>query len=272
MVEANSQALGLLRSVGLESPLPLLRLMMAQSNCFQVVDRGAALRNIQTEQNLQNSGLLQQGSTTARGRLVTAQYVVTPNVIFSNQDAGGSDFLGALGGLLGGSSGALAGSAAGSMRVQEAQTTLFLTDAQTGLQTAASEGSASVTDFAGRGSLAGWGSGIAGFGSIGGYGNTDEGKLIAAAFLDAHNKMVQQVRATQPNEPTVGAGAKSQRGNKSLVRAIQTQLKSRGYYESSIDGIYGKGTRAAIRAYQQDQNLIIDGQPSQGLLDHITGS
>ena len=270
LVETNSNALGLLRSVGLESPLPLLRLMMTQSNCFQVVDRGAALRNIQTEQNLQQSGMLQQGSTTARGRLVTAQYVVTPNVIFSNQNAGGSNILSSIGNYFG-SGGAIAGSVAGSMRVQEAQTTLFLTDAQSGIQTAASEGSASVTDFSGRGGIRGWGSNIFGRGGLGAYGNTDEGKLIAAAFMDAHNKLVQQVRATQPNEAAVAPGARSERGNKALVTAIQKELKARGYYDSSVDGLYGRGTRGAITQYQQENNLPIDGEPSQNLLKHITG-
>ena len=32
----------MLAQAGLTSPIPLLRIMMAQSNCFQVVDRGQA--------------------------------------------------------------------------------------------------------------------------------------------------------------------------------------------------------------------------------------
>ena len=80
---------------------------MAQSNCFRVVDRGAALSSIQTEDALAQSGMLQSGSTTARGRMITTQYLLTPNVVFSNQDAGGLNALGALGGYFGGA-GALA--------------------------------------------------------------------------------------------------------------------------------------------------------------------
>ncbi|QBQ53633.1 hypothetical protein [Nitrosococcus wardiae] len=131
LVEPEAHALSLLSSVGLQSPTPLLRLMMAQSNCFQVVDGGAALGSIQTEDQLRASGMLQQGSTTARGRMVTVQYLITPNVIFSNPNAGGYNALGALGGLLG-AGGAIAGAIAGSIRIQEAQTALFLTDAQRG--------------------------------------------------------------------------------------------------------------------------------------------
>jgi hypothetical protein len=202
LVEPEHNTIVLLNSVGLQSPIPLLRLMMAQSNCFQVVDRGAALSNIQTEDRLRASGMLQEGATTARGRMVTTQYLVTPNIIFSNPNAGGMGAGAALGGLFG-APGLIVGAIAGSMRIQEAQTALFLTDAQSGLQTAVAEGSAKVRDFGGVGGLGGFGGSIGGFGGISGYGNTAEGKLIAAALLDAHNKLVQQVRVTQPNLPTV---------------------------------------------------------------------
>lgn len=208
LVEPEAHALSLLNSVGLQSPTPLLRLMMAQSNCFQVVDRGAALGNLQTEDQLRASGMLQQGSTTARGRMVTVQYLITPNVIFSNPNAGGYNALGALGGLFG-AGGAIAGAVAGSVRIQEAQTALFLTDAQSGVQTGVAEGSAKVRDFGGASGLGGFGGGIAGLGGIGGYGNTAEGKLIAAALLDAFNKLVVQVQAARPNLPPVQSQSKA---------------------------------------------------------------
>jgi hypothetical protein len=44
---------------------------------------------------------------------------------------------------------------------------------------------------------------VAGLSGVSGYGNTDEGKLVVAALLDAHNKLVTQVRATRPNLPPV---------------------------------------------------------------------
>ena len=154
LVEPESYTLSVLSGYGLSSPVPVLRMLMAQSNCFRVVDRGAALSSIQTEDALAQSGMLKSGSTTARGRMVTTQYLLTPNVVFSNQDAGGLNALGALGGY-----------------------------------------------FGGAGGLGGWASGIGGLAGISGYGNTAEGKLIVAALMDAHNKLVQQVRVTQPNLP-----------------------------------------------------------------------
>lgn len=207
LVEPETNSIILLQSVGLQSPTPVLRLMMAQSKCFRVVDRGAAMGNLQAEQQLKRSGMLRAGSTTAQGRMVTVQWLITPNVVFSNPNAGGASAGGAMIGALAGSiipGGALLGAAVGNIRVKEAQTALYLTNAQTGEQTAVSEGSASVTDFGGGAGLGGFGSSIAGFGGIGGYGNTAEGKLIAAAYLDSYNKLVEQIRATRPNRSTVG--------------------------------------------------------------------
>jgi LysM repeat protein len=210
LVEPNAQASASLAQLGLQSPIPLLRLIMAQSNCFRVVDRGAALQNMQQEVGLAQSGLLKNGSATAQGRVVAVQYLLTPNVIFSNPNAGGGRLGAGLGGLIPG--GALIGAVAGSIRIQEAQTALFVTDAQSGEQVAVSEGSAKVTDFGGAGGLGGFGGGIAGFGGIAGYGNTAEGKLIAAALLDGFNKLVAQIQATQSNLAGTSGGLSASSG------------------------------------------------------------
>jgi LysM repeat protein len=210
LVEPDAQVYGRLSSMGLQSPIPLLRLIMAQSNCFRVIDRGAALRNMNQEVGLAQSGLLKSGSATAQGRVLAVQYLVTPNIIFSNPNAGGGNLGAGLGGLIPG--GALLGAVAGSMRIKEAQTALFVTDAQSSEQIAVSEGSAKVTDFGGLGGLGGFGGGIAGFAGIGGYGNTAEGKLIAAALLDSFNKLVGQLQATRSNLAGTSGGLSASSG------------------------------------------------------------
>ncbi|NCC88114.1 MAG: spore cortex-lytic enzyme [Clostridia bacterium] len=43
------------------------------------------------------------------------------------------------------------------------------------------------------------------------------------------------------------------------VRQIQTKLKELGYYNSSIDGIYGSGTQNAVIAFQKSKGLKADG-------------
>ena len=55
----------------------------------------------------------------------------------------------------------------------------------------------------------------------------------------------------------------------SQVRALQTALKNLGYYAKSIDGIYGKGTIAAVKAFQSANGLketgIADSKTQQAL-------
>jgi hypothetical protein len=67
---------------------------------------------------------------------------------------------------------------------------LTLIDNRSGVQVAASEGSASKTDFGAFGSVFGGSAG----GALGGYTNTAQGKVIAAAFMDAFNQMVVSLR------------------------------------------------------------------------------
>ena len=50
------------------------------------------------------------------------------------------------------------------------------------------------------------------------------------------------------------------RGSKgSEVKRLQTALSELGYYKMDVDGVYGKGTLAAVRAYQRANGLSADG-------------
>ncbi len=54
-----------------------------------------------------------------------------------------------------------------------------------------------------------------------------------------------------------------------LVRAIQRELKTKGYEPGRVNGVAGLETRAAIMAFEFDKNLQVTAQPSQQLLKHI---
>lgn len=59
------------------------------------------------------------------------------------------------------------------------------------------------------------------------------------------------------------------------VRQIQTRLKSWGYYNGAVDGIYGSKTQAAVRAFQKANGLTVDGVAGPKTLEAIglpTGS
>lgn len=50
---------------------------------------------------------------------------------------------------------------------------------------------------------------------------------------------------------------------------IQQRLRELGYYDRKVDGAVGPGTREAVRAYQQDQSIRVDGQPTRELRDFM---
>ena len=167
----------------------LLRLLIQQSNCFVVVERSAAGMNAMTrERAMMQSGEMRQGSNFGGGQMVASDYGLTPEIVFNNNNAGGMG--GALGGLVGGRYSGLLGAVGGNMQTKEASTMLTLIDNRSGVQVAASEGSASKTDFGAFGALMG-GSAA---GGLGGYTNTAQGKVISAAFMDAFNQMVVSLR------------------------------------------------------------------------------
>ena len=189
VVEPQSQVLGNLQRYGLGSPTSVLRMLVQQSNCFQVVERGVAMGNMLQERALAQSGELQSGSNIGKGQMVAADFIVNPSVVFSENNAGGVG--GALGGLLGGRAGLIAGGLAGGVKFKQAQTSMLLVVARSGIQVAAAEGSAEKADFSLGGVVLGGG----GAAAAGGYSNTNEGKMIAASFVDNWNNIVRAIRA-----------------------------------------------------------------------------
>ncbi len=145
--------------------------------------------------NSRRPGCCGRKSTVAKGQGYEAQYTLVPSLTFSEQDAGRSiagviamiPVLRDIAGLIG---------LAEQVKLKEAQTALLLTDNETTEQVAAATGSARTTDLGAAGALFG----RLGGGAGAGWSNTNEGKVIAAAFLDSHNKLVAQVRMLQAKE------------------------------------------------------------------------
>jgi curli biogenesis system outer membrane secretion channel CsgG len=189
----------------LGSTVPVLRLLMQQSNCFVVVERGRAFAAMERERQIAGSGQARAGSNMGGGQMVAADYSVTPEVLVSARGTSGA------GGGLGGISRGLGilGAIAGSIRTNEASTMLTLIDNRSGVQIAAAQGASSNTDFA-LGGLLGGSSAI---GGLGGYSNTPQGKVVVAAFTDAYNEMVKSLRnykAQQVQGQGLGTGGRLQ--------------------------------------------------------------
>ncbi len=203
----------------LDSTVPLIRLLVQQSNCFVVVERGRAFNQLTQERNLERSGEMRAGSNFGKGQMVAADYSMNPSITFTNNDAGGiGAALGRFSPTLG-----LFGSVAGSVKFKEASTMLTLIDNRSGVQLASAEGSASKTDFGVWSRVFG----SEGGGGAGGYTKTAEGKLLAGAFADSYNQLVKAARNYKAQEVKGGLGTGGRLGVQGGTTPASREVKPR---------------------------------------------
>jgi hypothetical protein len=244
VVEPQSYVSQSLSRYGLQSPTALIRMMVQQSNCFIVVERGMGMQNMMQERALAESGELRQGSNMGGGQMLSADFVLTPAVVFSENDAGGIGGAvgGALGGLVGGSKGRVWGNLAGGVKFKEAQTSMLVTDARSGVQVAAAEGSARKANLNLSTSL--FGSGRAG--SLGGYTNTNEGKVITASLMDNYNNIVRAVRGNPSLQRDVGT----------LAEEAGRKTKGGAVFEEG-DTLVAKLANVKVHAQANDGSAVV---------------
>ncbi|MFN4088723.1 MAG: peptidoglycan-binding domain-containing protein [Alphaproteobacteria bacterium] len=72
-----------------------------------------------------------------------------------------------------------------------------------------------------------------------------------------------QQRAPQP-QPARQAPA-----GRSLILDVQRELSVRGYYRSTLDGVSGPATQAAVRAFQRDAGFPVTGVVDERLLAEL---
>lgn len=177
------------------SPLPLLKMLISRSHCFDIVERGEGFTALQREREIAAGS----GATPAPA-LQSAQYLLTAQTVYANANSGGG------GGGLGGFGGIMGGAIGLKSKTLETQILLTLVEVKTGIQRGTASGSARKKDlkFVGGG-LAGT---VAAIG--GGYENSDMGKLTAAALLDAYrcpsSKHLAQIRAWISGERASSGG------------------------------------------------------------------
>jgi hypothetical protein len=264
VVEPQTQMLQSLQTMGLGSPTGMIRLIIQQSNCFQVVERGVGMQNMMQERALAAGGQMQGGQNIGQGQMVAADFVLTPAVVFSNPNAGGIG--GGLGGLLGGRA-AVIGAIAGGLKFKEAQTSMIMADTRSGIQVAAAEGSAQKTDFSIGAALFGGGAGAA----LGGYGNTAEGKIVAASFLDNWNKIVLAVR----NNPSLVAATAGPASQANAAASVKANAGNAGdVYVAKIAGVKvfkapAEGV-AELATLTKSDEVIYEGEEQNGFMKVAT--
>ena len=182
------------RELQLSPPQSLLRAVIQRSGCFTLLDRGAGMSLAQRERDLAAGGDLQRGSNVGGGQIRAADYVLVGEVASQNSNSGGNALAGIAGGLLGRRNATLGALVGGiSTRRSEASTVLSLTDVRTSETVMVTEGYASRNDISwGAGGAAAGGSGFGGAVG-GGYENTEIGRMVSQAFIQAYADMVTQM-------------------------------------------------------------------------------
>jgi hypothetical protein len=186
-------------SYNLESPEMLIKVFVAQSKCFTIVDRGKGMSAAQRERELASGGDLRVGSNIGKGQVKAADYVLVPDLVNKNEKASGKDIGGLVGGLLpkiNDRHGIAAGVGGVNFKTKTADVVLTLTDVRSSEQVAFAQGHASKTNV-------GWSGGGLGFAGLlvaGGaksYSNTEIGQVIATAYLNAFKELVDEVNTMQ---------------------------------------------------------------------------
>lgn len=180
----------------LTGPQKLIKVLVQRSGCFNLVDRGSGLSAAQRERDIGGGLGMQRGSNVGQGQIKAADYVLVAEVQASNRNSGGSAVGAAVGNrLFGGLGGVIGG--VGSKKM-EANTVLSLTNVRT------TETIATVDGYAAKNSISfgGGGGGFWGAGGAalvgGGYDNTDIGRIVTLAFIQAYAKMVNELGLVQP--------------------------------------------------------------------------
>lgn len=207
-----------LREYQLGSTVPVLRLMIQQSNCFVIVERGKAMNNMMREREFARGEESRAGSNFQKGQMVAADYTMSPSIHFSGKTGGGGGGLGGFSGGLG-----VLGMVAGSVSKNEASTTLLLIDNRSGVQISAAEGTAGNYDFGIFGAAFGGSLG----GGAGGYAKTPQGKVITAAFADSFNQMVKALRNYKAQQVKGGLGTGGRLGVQGGETAASKELDAK---------------------------------------------
>ena len=79
-------------------------------------------------------------------------------------------------------------------------------------------------------------------------------QIVAIILINAFVIAVIGFAATRSSPTLSRLGSRGEE-----VRKVQTKLKSLGLYTGSVDGIYGTGTQKAVRQFQKNCGITVDG-------------
>lgn len=90
-------------------------------------------------------------------------------------------------------------------------------------------------------------------------GTTAKNNLWLSAFHNKLSDKPQEAAGAQEGVVTVNLSVLKRGSTGAQVRALQTLLSGYGYNPNGIDGSFGPGCESAVRRYQSDHKLTVDG-------------
>jgi hypothetical protein len=106
--------------------------------------------------------------------------------------------------------------------------------------------------------------GALGGGLVGAMTNKDQVNMGEPVWKQGRTSANSEAPAELPAKATPVPGP-----DRETVAGIQRRLNYLGYKPGPVDGIYGRQTAQAIRAFQKDHGLEVDGQISTALADRM---
>ncbi len=185
------------REFNLGSPEAILKIIVNESGCFGIVNRGRAMQSRAMERAMADNGELQRGSNLGKGQVKAADYYLEPDIVTANRNSGGGGAGAVLGGFLGGGFGAIAGGI--NVKKGEAKVTLSIVNARTTEEEAMTQGYARKSDVSFGAGGGGWFGGAFGGAAGGGYQDTAIGQIIVLAYVDAYTKLVSRLGGLPAN-------------------------------------------------------------------------
>ncbi len=235
----------------LPSPAALIKVYVNRSRCFTLVDRGTGMQAMQAERALAESGELRGGSNIGKGQVRAADYVLVPDVISQNRNAGGTNIGGIVGGLLGNRrAAAVVGGV--NLKRSSADVVLTVTDARSSEQVAMAEGHATKTDVGWRGGGGGIGGALLA-GGASGYANTEIGQVVAQAYIQAYSDLVAQLGGlpTDASDANVAQAVTMTRPGRLLASADGSGAAVRDLEPGML--LYPTGTKAGTMWEVEDE-------------------
>ena len=91
------------------------------------------------------------------------------------------------------------------------------------------------------------------------------------------SSMQHQTSTTKARQDTTARATKTStvkhsKWTKAQIKEAQEGLEKAGFYKGKENGVYGKATRSAVKAYQKANKLPVTGQLSDSLLARLRSS